>query len=155
MKTKEQLKPNFGPAYAAAMYPGLASIFHRHGYALACHGSLARDFDMIAVPWAEAVSDQATVLKDVMTEFALRIVDDGEMKNHGRKAYTLSCGFGECAIDLSFMPATKIRCHHCGSGLLWSEDRGAHCDGCDDFDPEIDLPNSVLGGPSREIDPRK
>jgi len=125
MKTADQLKLNFGPAYAAAMYPGLAAIFHRHGYALACHGSLARvprqprsrataaslachgslarDFDLIAVPWAETVSDHAAVLKDVTTEYALRLTDDGEMKNHGRKAYTLSCGFGECAIDLSFV----------------------------------------------------
>lgn len=34
----------------------------------------------------------------------------------------------------------KIKCPHCGDTLLWSEDRGAHCDGCDDFDPEKDLP---------------
>jgi len=108
MKTADQLKPNFGPAYAAAMYPGLAAIFHRHGYALACHGSLACDFDLIAVPWAETVSDHATVLKDVTTEYALRLTDDGEMKNHGRKAYTLSCGFGECAIDLSFVPNAAL-----------------------------------------------
>ena len=32
-----------------------------------------------------------------------------------------------------------MKCPHCESGLLWSEDRGAHCDGCDDFDPEKDL----------------
>ena len=34
----------------------------------------------------------------------------------------------------------KIHCPHCGDVLLWSEDRGAHCDGCDDFNPETDLP---------------
>lgn len=34
-------------------------------------------------------------------------------------------------------------CPHCRSGLLWSEDRGAHCDGCDDFDPETDLPGTA------------
>ena len=27
-----------------------------------------------------------------------------------------------------------MQCPHCGSGLLWSEDRGAHCDGCEDYD---------------------
>ena len=32
-----------------------------------------------------------------------------------------------------------MNCPHCGSGLLWSEDRGPHCDGCDDFDPEMGL----------------
>lgn len=36
----------------------------------------------------------------------------------------------------------KPKCPHCGSGLLWSEDRGAHCDGCDDFNPETDLENA-------------
>ena len=34
----------------------------------------------------------------------------------------------------------KIPCPHCGSTILWSEDRGAHCDGCDDFDPKKDIP---------------
>ena len=34
----------------------------------------------------------------------------------------------------------KIKCPHCGDTLLWSDDRGAHCDGCDAFDPERDLP---------------
>lgn len=39
------------------------------------------------------------------------------------------------------MKQPPIICPHCKSGLLWSEDRGPHCDGCDDFDPETDLPN--------------
>jgi len=108
MKTADQLKPNYGPAYAAAMYPELAAIFHRHGYALAVHGSLARDLDLIAVPWAETVSDAATVLRDVTTVFALRLIGEPWKKNHGRMAYTLSCGFGACAIDLSFVPNAEI-----------------------------------------------
>jgi len=29
-----------------------------------------------------------------------------------------------------------MKCPHCGSGLLWSEDRGAHCDGCEEYDAE-------------------
>lgn len=35
-----------------------------------------------------------------------------------------------------------MNCPKCGSQLLWSDDRGGHCDGCDDFDPETDLPNN-------------
>ena len=38
----------------------------------------------------------------------------------------------------------KIQCPHCGSGLLWSDDRGAHCDGCDEFDPKSDLPGAQV-----------
>ena len=109
-KTADQLKPNYGPVYAAAMYPGLCPIFHRHGYALAVHGSLARDFDLIAVPWAEEISDPEVVLAEVTKEFAVRVIDVPnriEVKNHGRIAYTLSCGFGDCSIDLSFFPVVK------------------------------------------------
>lgn len=109
MKTIDQLRSNFGPAYAAAMYPGLAAIFHRHGYALAVHGSLARDLDLIAVPWAEVVSAPEVVLQQVTTEWAVRLAGDPERKNHGRVAYTVSVGFGECAIDLSFLPTLQDR----------------------------------------------
>lgn len=48
-------------------------------------------------------------------------------------------------------PATmekKIDCPHCGSCLLWSEDRGAHCDVCDDFDPDMDLPTQLAERPT-------
>jgi hypothetical protein len=110
LKTVDQLKPNFGPVYAAAMYPGLAEIFHRHGYALAVHGSLARDFDLIAVPWAGSVSHIATVLAEVTSVYAVHILDDKPTaKNHGRLAYTMSVGFGECAVDLSFFAVSSNR----------------------------------------------
>jgi hypothetical protein len=105
MKTSDQLKPNFGPVYAAAMYPGLAAIFQKHGYALAVHGSLARDFDLVAIPWIENPSNHWSVLNEVTSEFAVTVTTgDPVVKNHGRVAYTLSIGFGECAVDLSFMP---------------------------------------------------
>lgn len=103
MKTTAQLKPNFAPVYAAAMYPGLAAIFQRHGYALAVHGSLARDFDLIAVAWADTISKPDEVMADVMKQYAVRFVGTAERKPHGRIAHTLSVGFGECAIDLSFL----------------------------------------------------
>lgn len=42
-----------------------------------------------------------------------------------------------------------MKCQHCGSGLLWSEDRGAHCDGCDDFNEALqDEPAPWLTGES-------
>ena len=91
------------------MYPGLCALFHQHGYALAVHGSLARDFDLIAVPWVDIVSPPEVVLKHVTRVFALKLVDTPvlfDVKPHGRIAYTLSCGFGECCVDLSFVPAS-------------------------------------------------
>lgn len=109
MTTSKQLRPNYGPVYAAALYPGLAAIFHGHGYALAVHGSLARDFDLIAIPWAASVSAVDAVLSDVTSKYAVCIIGEPEQKNHGRVAYTLSVGFGECAVDLSFLPEMMAR----------------------------------------------
>jgi hypothetical protein len=48
---------NYAPIYAAALYPELSEIARSHGYALAVHGSLARDFDLICVPWAVQISE--------------------------------------------------------------------------------------------------
>lgn len=105
MKTADQIVPNFAPVYAAALYPDLAKIFQSHGYALATHGSLARDFDLVAVPWQVEVSEPKVVLAEVFSAFAIRQIGGPEFRHHGRTAYTLSVGFGECSIDLSFFPS--------------------------------------------------
>lgn len=104
MKTIEQLKPSYAPVYAAAMYPELARLFQKHGYALAVHGSLARDFDLIAVPWAEKVSQPRTVLRELTSTFSIKLIGKRGKKNHGRYAYTYAVGFGHCSLDLSFFP---------------------------------------------------
>jgi hypothetical protein len=104
-KTIEQLKPNYAPVYAA-MYPGLAAICHKHGYALAVHGSLARDFDLIAIPWAEKISKPYAVIRSIKKKHGeyVRVIGRRGRKAHGRIAYTLSIAFGECALDFSFFP---------------------------------------------------
>lgn len=49
------------PAVAyACLYQRLAQVARDHGYALAMHGSLVADLDLVAVPWTpDAVSDMA------------------------------------------------------------------------------------------------
>jgi len=86
------------------MYSDLAEIARRHGYALAVHGSLARDFDSICVPWTEKVSCPSTVVVSMESEFAVKRIGLPSLKQHGREVWTLSIGFGECFFDLSFMP---------------------------------------------------
>ncbi len=56
---------NFGPLYAACLYPEMAEIARKHGYALAVHGSLARDFDLIAIPWTENPSTSQQVVSAI------------------------------------------------------------------------------------------
>jgi len=100
--------PSYAPMYCA-LYPGLAKITRKHGYALAVHGTLGRDMDLICVPWAETVSDQQAVIDEITSTFAIQAINlPPTQKNHGRVAWTILVGFGECAIDLSFLPAVKL-----------------------------------------------
>lgn len=45
-------------------------------------------------------------------------------------------------------------CPHCGCDLLWSDDRGAHCDGCDDFDPADTTITPIIMTPKPTQEPR-
>lgn len=101
-----------GPMYAV-IYPFMAMRAHECGYALAIHGSMARDFDLIAVPWTEnAKSAEELVARilDVMdgTIFSMEQLDPTKPteKPHGRRAYSmhLRTWTGNAYIDLSVMP---------------------------------------------------
>lgn len=103
MKKPEEIKPNYSPVYAAAMYPALARLFIDNGYALAIHGSLARDFDLVAVKWTTNAISPTAIIKKMTQKFAIEQIGKPEKKVHGRIAYTFGVGFGECALDLSFI----------------------------------------------------
>lgn len=99
-------EPSYAPVYCA-MYPDLAKIARKHGYALAVHGSLQRDFDIVGIPWVESPSDTKAVIQEILSEFAITQIGEPQVKLHGREVYTLSIGYGECFLDLSFMPVVK------------------------------------------------
>ena len=104
------MKPaNNAPVYVA-LYPDLAEIFRRHGYALAIHGSLARDCDLIGVPWTEKPSSPKEVIEAVLSVFALRVIDSPHTALHGREVWTLAIGMGQCFFDVSFMPTLANGC---------------------------------------------
>lgn len=106
------MKPaNYGPFYAAGLYPQLAEVFRAHGYALAIHGSLANDFDLIAVPWVDMAAEPKTVIDEVLKKFAVTMFknqDIGDPRSHGRIAYKLALSFGDCALDISFTPRASL-----------------------------------------------
>lgn len=95
--------PSYAPLYCA-LYPDLAEIFRAHGYALAVHGSLQRDFDLVGIPWVEQPSSPADVVTEVISAVAFKQIGEAVTRDHGRVIYTLSAAFGECFFDLSFMP---------------------------------------------------
>jgi hypothetical protein len=92
-----------GPVYAA-MYADLAQVCREFGYALAIHGSLARDFDVVAIPWEETPAPPQVVIDAITSRFAIQQLGEPTQKRHGRLVYTVSIVFGQTALDFSFMP---------------------------------------------------
>jgi hypothetical protein len=92
---------------AMGIYPKLAEITRKHGYALAVHGSLAKDMDLICIPWIEEPSEPQAVVDEITSTFALKQRGDSDVTHHGRIRIPIGISFGECFIDLSFMPIIK------------------------------------------------
>lgn len=97
---------NNAPVYAS-LYAELAEVFQTHGYALAIHGSLARDFDLVAIPWVHSPANPLTVLQAIEKAFALKIAGPPEPKPHGRSAYSMVFAGGIACLDISFTPRSR------------------------------------------------
>jgi hypothetical protein len=87
------------------MYAAIAELCRGYGYALAIHGSLARDCDLLAVPWIDHPADHAPVLQAILHKFHWELTAGPTRKPHGRVAYTLHALWGDVYLDLQFMPA--------------------------------------------------
>lgn len=98
---------NFAPVYAC-LYPELAEIARKHGYAMAVHGSLVRDFDIICIPWTDEATDPEIIIQAILDKFAIRRIGELTPMKHGRVAQTIILKFGEAALDLSFMPRVAV-----------------------------------------------
>ncbi len=92
------------PVLYANYYAILVGVAREHGYALALHGSVTRDLDLVAIPWVkEAQSMERLVIAfaDVLGVLTNSItVED---KPHFRRTYTLPTDGGGY-IDLSITP---------------------------------------------------
>ncbi len=105
--------PSFAPAYVG-LFPILSEVAQKFGYALAVHGSISRDFDLVAVPWTEHANDAETLIRaiaerisytrdTVITIDRLFTPPYTENKPHGRISWAipLDCG---AVLDISVMP---------------------------------------------------
>lgn len=96
------------PCMYFTLYGILIEIARKHGYALAVHGSLTRDMDLIAVPWIEHVSSHLELLAEIYESVGINKVDGTlpyssiEIRPHGRIAYTIPTGGGGY-VDISIM----------------------------------------------------
>lgn len=104
------------PLCFAVLYTRMMERARELGYALALHGTLRRDLDVVAIPWtAEAVP--ARELADAMIETSGGFLGHGETdeyflagcpdaKPHGRLCWCVHLGAGPY-IDLSVVPRTE------------------------------------------------
>lgn len=124
--------PTIAPAYAC-IYPGLCEIARDHGYALAIHGTMSSDLDLVAIPWREVVSTPNTLIvaltthiggclypdllrrSNVPEEHIKQILERPQnhqptIKPHGRLAWNIHLDLG-CKVDVSVMPIME-NCRH-------------------------------------------
>lgn len=111
-------QPPKAPTFAW-MIPHLTAVARQHGYAVGLHGSMNRDLDLIAVPWADEAATAETLVE------AIRAAVDGDIetdpvtgepyapakhpstKPHGRRAWSIYFCGRAFYIDLSVMPTTN------------------------------------------------
>lgn len=99
------------PAMYVAYFGIIQELANKHGYALCVHGSVTRDFDLIAVPFDEEIRPHHDLLSDIRKTVGLdqvsdKIFDIVGHEPHGRTCYTIECGGGGY-FDISFTPTMK------------------------------------------------
>ncbi len=106
----------------ALLIPTLMKAGREVGYAIAVHGSLARDLDIVAIPWTdEAVNAERLVLhlmaavdgrirngskpkEGVENEWIRVLGSEPTQKPHGRLAWSIHVGHDGLYLDISVMP---------------------------------------------------
>lgn len=124
--------PKAAPAVYATMLPLLLPIARRYGYVIAVHGSMLRDFDLVAVPWtsqAKPAGRLALAIRKALGGMYLTHDNNGSRseKPHGRRCWSIHFGGPQgCYIDLSVVPRrneTEDRMHALAVAWGGREDR--------------------------------
>lgn len=76
-KAKLQKSLPVRPSLYAMYYGPLKEIAHKHGYNLCIHGSMNRDFDLVAFPWKDSANPKHFEVADEMREFLGGQFNDG------------------------------------------------------------------------------
>jgi hypothetical protein len=104
-------KPISRPLAYVFLLPNIIKAAREHGYAITLHGSLQRDFDLVAIPWTDNASDPDALVAAIREAAGATMFEEWEdkahhnptIKPHGRLAWNNILG-GDYYIDLSVMP---------------------------------------------------
>jgi aminoglycoside N3'-acetyltransferase len=108
------------PLFYANCYEGLKTIALKYGYNLLIHGSLNRDFDLVAIPWEQEIGDYIEMLNEFVDNLGGHIMPETEEKHraterlfHGRRIYVINLNRGgkstnyedpQWYLDISILP---------------------------------------------------
>lgn len=112
-KNKRELKRIY-----LSILPTIREVARKAGYAIGVHGSLTRDFDLIAAPWTDKAVKAEVLARRIelaVCEYPMKeryhfkkVRENATKKPHGRLAFALYLG-RHAYIDLSIMPCAKSR----------------------------------------------
>jgi hypothetical protein len=103
----------------ACILPALRTTARELGWAIALHGSMQRDMDLVAVPWVDEAAAPEVLVERLRNLLGGHIpnhaIEEWDRANrnpvdkpHGRKAWSIQLG-GGAYIDLSIMPRVPAK----------------------------------------------
>lgn len=94
----------------ATLYMMMVPVARECGYALALHGSMARDLDVVAIPWTEEALPVQALLDRFMEKFSFYEMNGGGLtrKPNGRMSFCMGWD-GGLYVDLSVMPQGSVQ----------------------------------------------
>lgn len=107
-KKWQDITCNGRAALYAALWEDIRNAALDCGWAVALHGSLSRDMDIMAMPWVEDCTDADTMIDTIISrcfgdnliaEYGRKKVTD---KPHGRISYVVPI-YGDIYLDISVM----------------------------------------------------
>ena len=113
----------YRPSYAliyAGIVPVIQDIGRAHGYAVAVHGSMATDLDLLACPWVDDAADPEALIEAIRGHMGCMFFVEGrqqpEAKPHGRLAWSMhfhaeGLQVGGPYLDISVMPRATDDVH--------------------------------------------
>ena len=111
MKNKEEVTMQGKPVFYAVLYNSMREAALKCGYALALHGSMHSDMDLIAVAWEENAKPVKVLVNAINDCLGNTVWKKWKWrksfkKPHGRLSHTISI-CGDWFIDLSVIPPNK------------------------------------------------
>lgn len=108
------MRQNISPLFVI-LYPELRKVAQECGYTLAVHGSIGRDFDLIAIPWDEKITTQEILIKKMADASGgvvpkIRRSKEGDAKKnptirrHGRACWVILLA-NNIYLDINIAPS--------------------------------------------------